>query len=206
MAANDPAAPATLRANVALGASFTSRLNQDLREEHGYTYGASSRLGFTRGVGSFTASAAVITDKTSEALKALLGDVDGYARTGLTDAEVDKTRSQSRADYVELFEGVDRVAAQLALDASLGLGPDFERVSAGRKDQATKAELDALAKQHFDPASAVVVVVGPRATLEGPLHALGYADIELRDAEGNVVKPPPSATAVKPAPTKPKTK
>ncbi len=195
IAASDPSAPIATRANVALGGLFTSRLNQDLREEHGYTYGASSRLGYTRGVGAFVASAAVVTEKTTDALKALLGDIDAYARNGLSDAEVEKTRSQSRAEYVEMFEGVDHAAAQLALDASLGLGPDYERVSASRKDAATKAELDAQAKLHFDPSSAVAIVVGPRAALEGPLHALGYQDIQLRDAEGGLVKAPAPANA-----------
>jgi zinc protease len=140
-------------------------------------------------VGAFVATAAVITEKTTDALKAMLGDVDAFARNGLTDAEVDKTRSQSRAELVETFEGVDRVAAQLALDASLGLGADFEQASALRKAEATKAALDAAVQSHLDPKNAVVIVVGPRAKLEEPLRALGYADIQIRDAEGNVVKP-----------------
>jgi predicted Zn-dependent peptidase len=178
-----------VRANIALGAAFTSRLNQDLREEHGYTYGATSRLGSTRGVGAFVATAAVITEKTTDALKAMLGDVDIFARNGLTDAEVEKTRSQSRAELVETFEGVDRVAAQLALDASLGLGPDFQQTSALRKSQATKPDLDAAVASHLDAKNALVVVVGPRAKLEAPLRALGYTDIQLRDAEGNLPKP-----------------
>jgi predicted Zn-dependent peptidase len=201
VAAGNLDAPIATRANVALGGLFTSRLNQDLREEHGYSYGASSRLARTRGVGAFVASAAVITDKTTDALKALLGDVDAYARNGLTDAEVEKTRSQSRADLVETFEGVDRVAAQLALDASLGLGPDFQRVAATRKDLASKATLDAAARATFDPSSAIAVVVGPRAKLEAPLRALGYADIQLRDAEGALIgKPGATSPAVKPRP------
>jgi len=187
IAAGDETTPVVQRANVALGGAFTSRLNQDLREERGYTYGATSRFGYMRGVGAFVATAAVVTDKTADALKALVADVDGYARSGMTATEVEKTRSQTRAELVETFEGVDRAAAQLALDASLGLGPEFQRTAATRKDQATKSELDALAKVHFDPAHATVVVVGPKEKLEAPLRALGYADIQLRDAEGNVV-------------------
>ncbi len=200
LAAGDPSIALATRANVALGGAFTSRLNQDLREERGYTYGASSHLGRTRGPGAFVASASVFTDKTGPALTALLGDVDAYARNGLTDAEVDKTRSQSRAELVETFEGVDRVAAQLAMDASIGLGPDYERSTATRKDAASKAELDAVARATFDPKAAIVVVVGPRATLEPSLHALGYVDIQFRDAEGALVLPAPAAPATPPKP------
>jgi zinc protease len=192
MAASDPTEPAAQRANIALGGVFTSRLNQDLREERGISYGASSRLGVNRGVGSFVAMASVVTDKTTDALKALLGDVDAYAKNGMTDAEVDKTRSQSRADVVESFERIDKIASDLATDAALGLGPDYEAMAAQQKDAAQKPALDALARDHFDPSRAVVVVVGPRAQLEGPLGALGYKDFEVRDAEGNLPKPPPA--------------
>jgi predicted Zn-dependent peptidase len=198
LAASDPSTPVATRANVALGGAFTSRLNQDLRETHGYTYGASSRLSFSRGVGSFVASAAVMTDKTAEALKAMLGDIDGFSKNGLTDAEVDKTRSHARAELVETFEGVDTAAGQLAADAALGLGPDYERTAATRRDAAVKADLDALARAHFDVSGSVTVVVGPRAQLEGPLRALGYMDIELRDAEGNRVVPAPPPKSAKP--------
>ncbi len=195
VAASDPAAPVAVRANVVLGGGFSSRLNTDLRDEHGYTYSASSQLGVDRGVGSFVASAAVTTEKTGEALTAMLADIAGYAQGGLTDAEVDKSRSKSRADLVELFEGVDRAAAHLALDASLGLGPDYEQVAAAKKGAATKADLDAQAKLRFDPAAAVVVVVGPRADVEPQLRALGYQDIQYRDPDGNIVKPAPLARA-----------
>ena len=97
-------------------------------------------------------------------------------------------RSRART-YVETFEGVDRAAAQLALDASLGLGPDFERVSASRKDAATKAELDAAGQAALRPVERGRVVVGPRAKLEGPLARSATQDIQLRDAEGSLVKP-----------------
>ena len=94
----DPNAPLLARANLALGGLFTSRLNQDLREEHGYTYGAASRVGTTRGVGSFVASASTFTDKTADAIKALVADVADYARGGMTDDEAAKTRKQWRGD------------------------------------------------------------------------------------------------------------
>ena len=114
-----------------------------------------SRLSFTRGVGSFAATAAVVTEKTAEALKALLGDVDFFAKNGLTDAEVVKTRSQARADLVDTFEGVDAATSQLATDAALGLGADFERKAATVRDTAKKPDLDAVAKETFDPSHAV---------------------------------------------------
>jgi predicted Zn-dependent peptidase len=188
LAASDPREPLLARANLALGGLFTSRLNQDLREEHGYTYGASSRVAHTRGVGSFVASAAVLTDKTADALKALVADVEEYAKAGPTTEEMDKTRLQMRGALVEKFEVYDQAAEHLAIQAALALPADHERTAALAADGATKEALAKLASDFMDPANAAVIVVGPKAGIEVPLHALGYGEIEARDTDGNVVK------------------
>jgi zinc protease len=179
-----PNEPLLERDNLMLGGLFTSRLNQDLREEHGYTYGAASRLSRTRGVGSFIASASIFTEKTADGLKALVSDVAEYAKTGMTPDEAEKTRLQSRGDRVETFETYDHAAERLAIDAALGLSPDYEKASALAAEGATRDTLAKLGATYFDPASAFVVVVGPRANLEAPLKAIGYAAIDLRDADG----------------------
>jgi predicted Zn-dependent peptidase len=183
----DPDAPLVARANLALGGLFTSRLNQDLREEHGYTYGASSRVSTARGVGTFVAAASVFTEKTAEAIKALVTDVGDYARAGMTGDEADKTRKQWRADLVETFEAYDRAAEHLAVDAALGLPADHETTAALAAEGATRETLSKLARRYFDPEKALLVVVGPRAKLVEPLRAIGYATIEVRDADGRVV-------------------
>lgn len=188
VAAGDPSSPALWRVNEAIGGSFTSRLNQDLREEHGWSYGAGSSVAFTRGVGPITMSAAVITEKTVDALTALLADVDLFSKKGLTEEEVQKTRSQARAELVEAYEGAAAAAGRLAMDAALGLPADYEATTSLERDSATKGALDRLAATDFDASHGVVVLVGPRAKLEKPLAAAGFAQVELRDADGNVVK------------------
>jgi zinc protease len=187
LAVSDPNQPLLERANLALGGLFTSRLNQDLREEHGYTYGAGSRVSRTRGVGSFIASASVFTEKTADALKALVDDVADYAKGGMTEDEAEKTRLQSRGDRVEAFETFDHAAEHLAIDAALGLPADYEKASALAAEGAPRETLTKLGAQYFGPGSAVLVVVGPRAKLEAPLRAIGYASIELRDTDGRLV-------------------
>lgn len=188
VAANDPREPVFVRTNLALGGLFTSRLNQDLREDRGYTYGASSRVAHTRGVGSFVASAAVFTEKTVDAVKALVADVAQYAKSGPTERETDKTRLQMRGDLVEKVEGYDHAAEHLAIEAALGLSPDHERAAALAADGATREELAKIASECMDPGSAVIVVVGPAAQIEGPLRGLGYGEIEVRDTDGYPVK------------------
>jgi zinc protease len=191
--ASDPNEPLVERANLMLGGLFTSRLNQDLREEHGYTYGAGSRLARTRGVGAFVASASVFTEKAADALKALVADVADYAKGGMTKEEADKTRLQTRSDRVEAFETFDHAAEHLAIDAALGLPAEYERTAALAAEGASLDALTKLGAQYFDPASAVVVVVGPRTKLEEALKAMGYDSIEIRDADGKVIKKAPPA-------------
>lgn len=171
-------APLLSRVNVALGGSFTSRLNQDLREERGITYGASSRLSFSRGAGVFVAQAAVETKKTGEAVKALLEDVAAYAKDGPTDEEAEKTRLVARADLVEAYEGVSATSARLARLAGIGLPAGHEALSAKARDEAPVDKLRALAKAWLDPTEGTVLVVGPKAQVVPALDAVGLKGVE----------------------------
>jgi predicted Zn-dependent peptidase len=184
-AASSPDVPALGRVNDAIGGSFGSRLNQDLREKQGFTYGARTRFAVSRGPGVVVASADVVTDKTGEALAAMVADLRQFAAGGLTDDEVERSRSQGRATLVDAYESVDGIAGVLAADASLGLGPDYEARASRARDEAGKSQLDALARRWFDPADAVLVVVGARARVQPLLDRAGLPPPELRDAQGN---------------------
>jgi zinc protease len=188
LAASDPAGAALWRVNDAIGGSFTSRLNQDLRERRGYTYGARSRFSVSRGAGQVVSWANVVTDKTGDALDAMLGDLQKFADEGMSDEEVDRTRSQARGELVSVYESVEGIAGHLAADASLGLPPDWQSKVSARREAAQKDELDALAKQFYSPDGAIVVVVGPRARVQPMLDKLKMPTPEIRDSEGNVVK------------------
>lgn len=188
VAASDPREPALWRVNDAIGGSFSSRLNQDLREEHGYTYGARSRYSNSRGPGQLVSWANVVTDKTGDALTAMLADLAKFASGGLSEDEVARTRSQARGELVSVYESVEGIAGHLAADASLGLPPDWQAQASQKRDAATKPELDALAKQFYDPGDAIIVVVGPRARIQPMIDTLGLPAPEIRDADGNVIK------------------
>jgi predicted Zn-dependent peptidase len=183
----DPDAPILTRVNIALGGSFTSRLNQDLREEHGWSYGAHSHVMLVRGPSTFTAGAAVQTEHTGEALQALLKDVGALANEGLTEDEVKKTRLMARGQLVDTFEQMETASLRLARDAAVGLAPDYEAKASVRRDTATKDDLLRLARE-LDPKDGVIVVVGPRASLDKQLAAIGVGPIETRDAEGKLAK------------------
>jgi zinc protease len=188
IAASSPDLPALGRVNDAIGGSFTSRLNQDLREQRGYTYGAASRFSVSRGPGQVVAWASVVTEKTGEALAAMLGDLHQFASGGLTDDEIARTRSQSRASLVSIYESVEGIASSLANDAALGRGADYQARASQACDEAQRPQLDQLAKRFYSPEDAIVVVVGPRARVRPMLDAAGLPAPEIRDAEGNVVR------------------
>ena len=164
VAASDPKAPLLGLVNTALGGSFTSRLNQNLREEHGWTYGAGSRFGETRGVGSFTARASVVTEATGPALEQMLVELNKMSASGLSDDEVAKVLAQDRADLVQGYEGVGGIASRLAKLSMLGLPPDFDATASRACQQATRARLAELATA-VDPRAMTIVVVGPRAAV-----------------------------------------
>lgn len=182
--ASSPTAPPLVRINSALGGSFTSRLNQDLREEHGWSYGAGSRFSWTQEEGIFSAQAAVHTEHTGDALKAMLADIEALGKGGLTDEEVAKSRQLARADLVESFEGVEAAASRLARNAGVGLPASHEAEASKLLYGASKADLQKLAAQHLDLSQSVVVVVGPKAKVLPQLEKIGLTKVESTGPEG----------------------
>ena len=187
VAAASPDKAPLWRANDVIGGSFTSRLNQDLREAHGYTYGAHTRYSSSRGMGQVVAYAAVRTDATGDALGAMLADLKKFAAEGVAPDEVERSRSQARGELVSAYESDEAIAGRLASGASLGLGPDFDGKESQLRDSAAKADIDRVAKQYFDPDGAIIVVVGPRARVQPQIDKLGMPAPEMRDAQGNVL-------------------
>jgi predicted Zn-dependent peptidase len=204
VAASDPKAPPLDLINTALGGSFTSRLNQDLREEHGWSYGAGSRFAETRGTGAFIAQASVVTEATGQALTAMLADLDKMAKGGLTPEELEKVRAQDRADLVQTYETVGSVSQRLGTLAVLGLPPTFDATASRARQQASKAELDSLAAAVAPKGT--IVVVGPASAVLPQLEAAKLGKPEMYDAEGNLLKGGEQKPAPKKAPAKPKKK
>lgn len=180
----DPASAPLTRVNAALGGSFTSRLNQVLREENGWSYGARSRFSFTRLRGAFVAQAAVQTEHTGDALRAMLANIEELSRSGLSDEEVHKTRQLARADRVEAYETVEATAARLGRSAGIGQSHDYDARVSALVDGADEAELARLSSTYLDLTSSVVVVVGPRDIIEPQLRAIGLGAVEASGPEG----------------------
>lgn len=174
--------------NTVLGGSFTSRLNLNLREEKGWTYGA--RTGFTesRSTGTFIARAAVQAEFTGPALKETLDELAKMAASGPTESEVLKARAQDRSDLVQTYETVAGAAGRLAQLAALALPPGFDADATRARAAADRATLATLSKA-VDPSTATIVVVGDVATVKEQLASLGLPEPVLWDAEARPAKP-----------------
>ncbi|MBL0172942.1 MAG: insulinase family protein [Gemmatimonadaceae bacterium] len=169
--------------NTALGASFTARLNQNLRETKGYTYGASSGFSMRRQPGAFTARAEIVAAKTDSALIEFMKELNGI-RTPMPAAELAKTKRYLQLGYAEGFESTSDIAGQIAALIPTGvplaaLGTFNTGIGA-----VTGADVQRVARQYIDPSKLAIVVAGDRASIEPALKALKIAPVEIRDAKG----------------------
>jgi zinc protease len=184
VAASAPAAPLLELVNNALGGSFTSRLNQNLRETHGWTYGAGSAMVQARGVGPFVASSAVVAEATLPALHEMLGEIERMAAAGLTEEEYTKGRARDLSSLMETNETVEGLTWRLGVLGILGLPPAFDATASQRRQAASKDEIATLAKTYLDTSAASIVLVGPRAQIEAGLAALGRGPAEAWGTDG----------------------
>ena len=173
--------------NTPLGGSFTSRLNQNLREEKHWAYGARSMFFGTRGKGAFWAMASVETAATGPALSETLKELDKIAKEGITADELEKAKAQDRADLVQTFETISATAGRLADLARLGLPPTYDADASLSRQSQTLADVTALAKTHLDSSTATIVVVGPKDAVWKDLVGLGRGEPVMWDPEGRPV-------------------
>ncbi|HEY3357426.1 MAG TPA: pitrilysin family protein [Polyangia bacterium] len=179
---------ALLVMNTILGGSFTSRLNLNLREKHGYTYGAHSRFEFRRGPGPFWAGAAVKTDRTGDSVRQFLLELGRLAQENVPADELKKAKSVVERGLPELFQRNSSIA-QLLTDLwvhDLPLG-DY-REFAKRVRAVTGAAVRAAARRYASPDGAAIVIVGDRKVVVPELKSIGITAPEVRDTEGVVQK------------------
>ncbi|NRD74861.1 insulinase family protein [Shewanella sp. VB17] len=160
--------------NYPLGEAFNSRINLNLREDKGYTYGARSYFSGGSELGLFGAQASVRTDVTSLALIEFIKEIKGYQASGITDEELDFMKasvSQSKAlDYETPYQkaGFMRLIQRYELDA------DFTDKQTEITNNMTKVELNKLAKEQLRFDQMIIVIVGDKAKIEADINALGY--------------------------------
>ncbi|HEX8391295.1 MAG TPA: pitrilysin family protein [Longimicrobium sp.] len=181
VARNTPDYYALLVMNTLLGASFTSRLNTNLRETHGWAYGASSSYQMLRGAGPFTARAGVQTNATDSSVVEFFKELNRIRTEDVTEAELDKARRYVALRLPDQLETTQDIAAQYGSLETYGINPSFLETYVERVMAVTAADLRRVANQYVRPGQSVVVVVGDRSKVEAGLRAANVANVEVRD-------------------------
>ncbi len=166
--------------NTLLGGSFTSRLNQNLRETHGYTYGAGSSFAMRRGAGPFMASSAVVTAKTDSAVIEFFNELRRIRDEPVPADELERAKSYVALGLPQSFETTAQVASRLAELRLYGLPMDYYNTYVQRVMSVTAADVRRVANEYIRPERSAIVVVGDRSTIEAGLRALPVGEVELR--------------------------
>ena len=170
--------------NTILGGSFSSRLNQDLRETKGYTYGAGSRFQFRPVPGSFAATAAVRTNATDSSL------ADFFVQLrAIRDSLVEPVELTRATKYLALglpgdFETTGQMAGQVSGLLLFGLPFTYYNGYLANISKVTRADVQRVAQKYIDPARETVVVVGDLAKIRAPIEALKLGPIVVVNEEG----------------------
>jgi zinc protease len=160
--------------NFPLGGAFNSRINLNLREDKGYTYGARSGFSADQFSGSFTASAEVRADATDKSIIEFVSEINGYRDQGITSQELKFMRSAINQKDALKYETPRAKLGFLAQILEHDLAPSFVKERAEIVENITADEINALAKKHLDLSDMLMVVVGDAKTLKPQLKALGY--------------------------------
>ena len=164
--------------NTILGGSFTSRLNQNLREVHGYAYGASSGFSMRKMPGPFTASSGVQTDKTVESLREFFKELDGI-RQPIPAADVDRGKNYEALGFPEGFETLSGMAGQLTTMAIYGLPETYFNEYVPKIQAVTPAMATAAAQKYITPEKFAVVVVGDLSKIEKGIRDANFAPVKV---------------------------
>lgn len=170
--------------NAVLGGLFNSRINLNLREAHGYTYGAFSTFEWRRQAGPFVVSTAVRSDITDAAAREVLMEIDRIRAEAISADELSLATSYLDGVFPIRFETTAAIAAALSVLVLHGLPDDYyDRYRARVRAISTEQILDA-AQRHLHPESLQMVVVGDPAAVRAPLEAMNFGSATLYDTQG----------------------
>lgn len=173
--------------NYPLGGAFNSRINLNLREDKGYTYGARSRFGAGKEPGVFRAGAAVRADATADAIKEFMTEMDRYRKGGISRTELDFTKkSIGQADALK-YETAWQKAGFLRRLLDYDLDASYVKEQSALLESMTVSEVNMLAKKHLPKNKMEILVVGDKEAHLESLKALGY-DIVIMSTDGAVIE------------------
>ena len=164
--------------NTILGGSFTSRLNNNLREVHGYSYGAGSGFDMRLGAGPFAASAGVQTDKTSESLKEFFNELNGILKP-VPAEELARAKNYVSLRYPSAFEATGDISRRLEDALVYHLPDDYFSKYVQNIQAVGAADVQRVAQKYVNPDRVTVVVVGDLKAIEPGIRALNLGPVTV---------------------------
>jgi len=172
-ARNGPDMPELNVMNATLGGGFSGRLFQNLREKHGWTYGAYSAFDMHRFGGSFEATAETRNDVTAPAIVETLAEIRRLRDEPVPDDELELQRQYNVGNYLLSLENAGRIAQRVQDIELYGLPADFYKKYATRMASVTPSQVQALAKNYLNVENVAIVVVGEAKQIQSELEKLG---------------------------------
>lgn len=173
--------------NYPLGGDFNSRLNLNLREDKGWTYGARSSFNADEYSGTFSFSAGIRADATDSALAEVMKELNNYRTNGITEPELKFMKNslgqRDALSYETGFQKAGFIGRILDYNLPANYVDQQNRILA----KLTKQEVDAVAKKMLDPGKMNILLVGDKARIMDGVKKMGYEIVEL-DVEGNKVE------------------
>ena len=174
--------------NTILGGSFTSRLNQNLREKNGYTYGARSNFTMAPSTGYFSAGANVKAEVTGASLKEFLAEFKLLRDKGVTEDELAKAAQQERTETIQAFQGLRGILGVAALLDRNGLPFSTVGEDLGMIGKVDAGKLSTLAKGAAPIESGVLILVGDKKLILEQIKDLGLPQPRELTVTGDPVR------------------
>jgi zinc protease len=178
-----------LVANTLLGGKFTSRINLNLRERHGYTYGASSRFSSRQGPGPFTVQAAVETAAAAAAAREILHEMRRVREDLVEPEELAETAGYIIGVFPYSLQTVGDITRRLETLNVFGLPDDYYDHYLERIAAVTREDVREMARRHLDPERVAVVAVGPAEILEPQFEEMGPVTVWSPEGEPRAAQP-----------------
>ncbi len=173
--------------NNVLGGLYSSRINVNVREDHGYSYGAFSFFIYQRAAGLFAAGGGMRTDATGPAIQEIFKEMEKIRSSAPTDEELKLAKGAFSQSLAGRFESAELTANTVGDLFTFALPLNYYEQLPASISAVTSDDVRRMADKYIHPESAVVVGAGDRAKIEEQLKQLSIGSVEVRDYEGNPV-------------------
>jgi zinc protease len=171
------------------GGGFGTRLNLNLRENKGYSYGVFSNMANYNDYGMWWSTGGVQTDKTKESVVEFVNEMTNLAGAKpITQAELTTAQQGRVRGYSQQFESLSRVSGQIATLWAQGLPMSEMQMEVDATGAATMAEVTAASKKYVTPDKLSLLLVGDLAKIEPGIRSLNLGEVVVLDVEGKPVK------------------